>query len=104
MKTNIWYLDALERVGLTVEEAAYWFGVSRRTGRRWADGEARYPRAIFIVIYLMDRYHLKAKDFPWPTRPMTEEVFYERFGQTPVAFTRPSGSRKADEPPVKTDE
>ncbi|HEY8277670.1 MAG TPA: hypothetical protein VIG52_11905 [Methyloceanibacter sp.] len=91
MKRNLWYINSLERIGLTVPQGAHFFGVNERTNRRWVNGERCVPRAVELVFWLMDRQGLKATDIPQPS----SDVEFYKATSTPVAFTRPAGYKKA---------
>ncbi|HEY8263606.1 MAG TPA: hypothetical protein VIG26_04520 [Methyloceanibacter sp.] len=67
MKRNLWYINSLQRIGLTVPQGAHFFGVDERTNWRWASGERSVPRAVELVFWLMTKQGLKATDIPQPS-------------------------------------
>ena len=49
---------AIERLGLTQEQAGLWLGVSGRQGQRYANGEAAIPGPVARLIRLVLRLKL----------------------------------------------
>ena len=52
------YRNAIDKFGMSQVRASRFFGVSDRTGQRWARGEAEVPPSIGHLINLMLRYDL----------------------------------------------
>jgi len=91
VKRNLWYINSLERIGLTVPQGAHFFGVDERTNRRWVSGERYVPRAVDLVFWLMARQGLKATDIAQPS----PDVEFYKAKSTTVAFARPAGYQNA---------
>ncbi len=54
------YREALERIGLSQQRAGLFLGVSKRTGQRYATGEAEIPEGFARLLRLMVRLGLRA--------------------------------------------
>ena len=54
------YREALERIGLSQQRAGLFLGVSKRTGLRYATGEAEIPEGFARLLRLMVRLGLRA--------------------------------------------
>jgi hypothetical protein len=56
------YRGALERVGMTILDAAWFFDVNERTARRWADGTIRPPLSAMLCLTLMMHHRMTVDD------------------------------------------
>ena len=89
------FRKALARVGFTsIASAGRLFGYNERTARRWADGEVAVPRIIEIVLGLMQKYNVRPEGIPPPHN--SDDEWYRRMADGPIAFTRPERPAKPD--------
>jgi len=87
------FTKAIEGLGLTQVEAARLFGTYPSTVRRWVCGELSVPWAVYLVLWLIEKYKVNVDEMPRkPTRAQErrrqEEEFYRIVSGGPVAFTR----------------
>jgi hypothetical protein len=87
------FAKAIEGLGLSQVEAARLFGTYPSTVRRWVSGELSVPWAVYLVLWLIEKYKLNVEEMPRkPTRAEQERLDMEYVsnivGGGPVAFTR----------------
>ena len=59
------YRKALDRLGINQQAAGRFFGVGSRTAGRWAQGQARIPMPVAILLRLMLKKKLKLEVPIW---------------------------------------
>ena len=85
---------AIEGLGLSQAEAARLFCTYPSTVRRWVSGELSVPWAVYLVLWLIEKYKVNVEEMPRkPTRAeqrrLDEEWCDEAIGDgTVVGFTR----------------
>jgi len=57
------FKSAIDKVGLSQQQAGVWFGRSKRTGKRWASGEYEIPDYVARFLRYMARSKLTPDDF-----------------------------------------
>ena len=87
------FAKAIEGLGLSQIEAARMLGTYPSTVRRWVSGELSVPWAVYLVLWLIEKYKVNVEEMPRkPTRAeqrrLDEECCNEAIGDGPVAFTR----------------
>jgi len=87
------FTKAIEGLGLSQVEAARLFGTYPSTVRRWVSGEMSVPWAVYLVLWLIEKYKVNVEEMPRkPTRAQErrqdEEELAEMVKDGPVAFTR----------------
>jgi DNA-binding transcriptional regulator YiaG len=59
------YNAALDKLGFNQQAAGRLFGVGKRTAGRWAQGQARIPAAVAMLLQLMVKKKLKLEVPVW---------------------------------------
>jgi hypothetical protein len=59
------FREAIVQVGLSQAAAGLWFGRSRRTGQRWANGTYPVPDYVARFLRYMVIAHLTPSDIDW---------------------------------------
>ena len=87
------FAKAIEGLSLSQVEAARLFGTYPSTVRRWVSGDIGVPWAVYLVLWLIEKFKVNVEEMPRkPTRAQErrrqEEEFYRMVSGGPVAFTR----------------